>query len=104
MAEKQAEISMISAGKYFGNFEFWACGRSKLSAYCCSAVLRSSIAKPPPFLGVSSLNLAAPRSGHFFCAVLLRPECVARPLMGPKAHIAAALLLRPQKSWRKISG
>ena len=33
--------------------------------------LRSAM--PPPFLGVSSLNLAAPRSGHFFCPGLLRP-------------------------------
>src|SRR5580698_3165082 len=59
---------------------FCACTENGFSSYCCSAVSRSSIAKPPPFLGVSSLNLAAPRSGHFFCAcaVLLPLGCVAR--------------------------
>ncbi len=45
------------------------------------------VAKPPPFLGVSSLNLAALRSGHFFCpcAVLLSLGFVAR------AHVRRTL-------------
>ena len=28
--------------------------------------IATSLPRPPPFLGVSSLNLAAPRSGHFW--------------------------------------
>ena len=39
---------------------------SRVPSYCCSAVLRSLIAKPPPFLGVSSLNLAALTERPFF--------------------------------------
>ena len=67
--------------------------KSEFPAYCCSAVLRSSIARPPPFLGVSSLNLAAPRSGHFFCAGLLAAGCVARRSWA-YAHCRSPLLLR----------
>src|ERR1700760_4897696 len=58
-----------------------SCRRISLPSYCCSAVSRSFIARPPPFLGVSSLNLAALTSGHFFCPSLLRREFVAGSLM-----------------------
>jgi hypothetical protein len=65
-----------------------ACGGAGTPAYCCSAVSRSLIAKPPPFLGVSSLNLAALRSGHFFCLGLLVSGFVAPSLVDPQVHVA----------------
>src|SRR3569623_2767822 len=64
------------------------CGQGRVPSYCCSAVSRSLIAKPPPFLGVSSLNLAALRSGHFFCPDLLVSGFVARSLAYSKVRVA----------------
>src|SRR3569623_450317 len=64
------------------------CGQSRGLLFCCSAVSRSLIAKPPPFLGVSSLNLAALRSGHFFCPDLLVSGFVARSLAYRKVRVA----------------
>src|ERR1700753_2917406 len=65
------DFSSLSAAFCLERLYLGPCIQSPVPAYCCSAVSRSSIAKPPPFLGVSSLNLAALRSGHFFCADLL---------------------------------
>jgi hypothetical protein len=47
-------------------------------------------AMPSPFLGVSSLNLAALRSGHFFALRLLRAGVVAASLMDVKSTSLAA--------------
>ncbi len=71
-------------GKNLRKVYFPACAKGYASAYCCGAVSRSSIARPPPFLGVSSLNLAAPRSGHFFwrifCSLAVSPRrSLAKP-------------------------
>ena len=71
-------FSRVSAAFCLESLYFVPCRQSGVSSYCCSAVSRSSIARPPPFLGVSSLNLAALRSGHFFCADLLGRGGVAR--------------------------
>src|SRR5689334_6166581 len=71
---KLSHFSSLSAAFCLELLYFVPCRQGWVSSYCCSAVSRSSIAKPPPFLGVSSLNLAALRSGHFFSAGLLRPE------------------------------
>ena len=84
------KIPSISAEKFSANRIFRACSQIGFSAYCCSAVLRSSIAKPPPFLGVSSLNLAAPRSGHFFAPVLLVAGGVARRSWALSPHRSRA--------------
>jgi hypothetical protein len=62
-------FSKLSAAFCLESLYFVPCRQVGTSAYCCSAVSRSSIARPPPFLGVSSLNLAALRSGHFFWLV-----------------------------------
>jgi len=78
-------FSKVSAAFCLEPLCFVPCGQVGTPSYCCSAVSRSLIARPPPFLGVSSLNLAALRSGHFFCAGLLRPEGVARSLMDIKS-------------------
>ncbi len=64
---------------------FRACTQNLFLAYCRSAVSRSSIARPPPFLGVSSLNLAALRSGHFFARGILAVGCVGPSLMDIKS-------------------
>src|SRR5271170_1463279 len=104
MRKNQATVTVfpsVSAAFCLESLYFVPCRRAATSAYCCSAVSRSLIARPPPFLGVSSLNLAALRSGHFFCAGLLRPKGVARSLMDVSVHFAPALLLRPQNPWRK---
>ena len=76
-----------------------------VSAYCCSAALRSLIVMPPPFLGVSSLNLAALRSGHFFCAGQFASlACVAAVAHGPiKPTSLAAPGSAPQNPSRKIA-
>ena len=96
-----------------------ACRQSDVSAYCCSAVSRSSIARPPPFLGVSSLNLAAPRSGHFFARPFwvlaasplrswtlspLRLRLLASPQNCSRKRVSLfpAILLRPQNPSRRI--
>src|ERR1700743_585650 len=65
---RQKTVIFAAFLRHFGPFgtDLKSCGAIGTSAYCCSAVSRSSIAKPAPFLGVSSLNLAAPRSGLFF--------------------------------------
>ena len=76
------DFSRLSAAFCLEPLYFVPCGQGPTWSYCCSAVSRSLIARPPPFLGVSSLNLAALRSGHFFCAVILRSEFVAGSLMG----------------------
>lgn len=78
-----------------------ACGQIGVPAYCCSAALRSAIAKPPPFLGVSSLNLAALRSGHFFS----RFFCVlaVSPLRSwTFSPLRSRLLASPQNLSRKV--
>src|SRR5439155_7615717 len=62
-------FSSLSAAFCLELLYFVSCRQVGTSTYCCSAVSRSSIARPPPFLGVSSLNLAALRSGHFFWLV-----------------------------------
>ena len=91
MRKNQAIVtvfSSVSAAFCLELLYFDPCGQVATSSYCCSAVSRSLIARPPPFLGVSSLNLAALRSGHFFCAADLRAggvafvRCRYEPLMG----------------------
>ena len=77
-----------------------ACRRIPLPSYCCSAVSRSLIARPPPFLGVSSLNLAALTSGHFFCPDLLAAGFVARSLAYQRTR-RFALLPSDQNLWGK---
>ena len=70
MRKNQAIVtvfSSVSAAFCLELLYFAPCRQVATSSYCCSAVSRSLIARPPPFLGVSSLNLAALRSGHFFC-------------------------------------
>ena len=86
--------------KIFRKSNFCACTEMAFSSYCCSAVLRSLIARPPPFLGVSSLNLAAPRSGHFFARVFwaLRASRVRSWTVSPRR---STLLLRSQNPSRK---
>src|SRR5215469_12125577 len=72
MRKNQANMtvfSRLSAAFCLERLYFVSCGQAATWSYCCSAVSRSLIARPPPFLGVSSLNLAAPRSGHFFALV-----------------------------------
>jgi hypothetical protein len=74
MRKNQATMtyfSSVSAAFCLELLYFVSCRQGSTSSYCCSAVSRSLIARPPPFLGVSSLNLAALRSGHFFCADFL---------------------------------
>ena len=75
------DFSRISAAFCLESLYIAACRQGLVPAYCCSAVSRSSIAKPPPFLGVSSLNLAALTSGHFFCLGLLPSGFVAPSLV-----------------------
>ena len=81
---------------------FVSCRQVVSPSYCCSAVSRSLIAKPPPFLGVSSLNLAALRSGHFFCLGLLASGFVAPSLMDIWSTSLGAPAQRP-KSLRQIA-
>src|ERR1700722_8153691 len=84
MRKNQAIMTVfpsVSAAFCLESLYFVPCRQAATSAYCCSAVSRSLIAKPPPFLGVSSLNLAALRSGHFFCLGLLASGFVAPALV-----------------------
>src|ERR1700744_3471085 len=71
----------LSAAFWSGILLLCSCRQNRVPSYCCSAVSRSLIARPPPFLGVSSLNLAALRSGHFFCLGLLPSGFVAPSLV-----------------------
>jgi len=100
-------FSRLSAAFCLELLYFVPCGHEVTSSYCCSAVSRSPIAKPPPFLGVSSLNLAALRSGHFFALRLLRAGGVAASLMDVKSvHSGSVWTLaapgQPAKFGRKL--
>src|SRR3954467_1377338 len=83
-------FSRVSAAFCLESLYFVPCRQGGVSSYCCSAVSRSSIARPPPFLGVSSLNLAALRSGHFFCPDLLGRGGVAASLVDVQSTSLAA--------------
>src|ERR1041385_8677528 len=83
-------FSSVSAAFCLELLYFVPCRQGGVSSYCCSAVSRSSIARPPPFLGVSSLNLAALRSGHFFSAALLALGFVAASLVDVQSTSLAA--------------
>ena len=85
-----SHFSSLSAAFCLELLYFVPCRQVGVSSYCCSAVSRSLIARPPPFLGVSSLNLAALRSGHFFCADLLGRGGVAASLVDVKSTSLAA--------------
>jgi len=94
------DFSRFSAAFCLEPLYFVPCGQGSTWSYCCSAVSRSLIAWPPPFLGVSSLNLAALRSGHFFCADLLARGGVARRSWALSPH-RSSRLATDQNLWRK---
>src|ERR1700722_9214782 len=99
MRKNQAIMTVfpsVSAAFCLESLYFVPCRQAATSAYCCSAVSRSLIAKPPPFLGVSSLNLAALRSGHFFCLGLLASGFVAPALVDAQSTSLGAPAQRPK--------
>ena len=57
---------------------FAACRQGATSVILLQRGIAIPVAKPPPFLGVSSLNLAAPSERPFFCADLSARGGVAR--------------------------
>ena len=74
-------FSRLSAAFCLELLYFVRCVQTGFLSYCCSAVSRSLIARPPPFLGVSSLNLAALPERPFFFADLLGRGGVAASLV-----------------------
>src|SRR5579872_3533902 len=93
-------FSRVSAAFCLELLYFVPCRQGVTWSYCCSAVSRSLIARPPPFLGVSSLNLAALRSGHFFTPVF-RPVAVLLVAHGHFSPLGSSHLATDRNLWRK---